>query len=80
MGIRSNALMNSNPATLRGALWMGGAVLSFSAMAIAVRELQRNMGSFEILFLRSVVMLLIVAAMAPPRCARSGSPCTCGAA
>ena len=57
--------MNSNPATLRGALWMGGAVLSFAAMAVAVRELQRHMGPFEILFLRSVVMLLIVAAMVP---------------
>jgi len=56
--------MTGKPA-LRGALWMGGAVLSFSAMAIAVRELQRHMGSFEILFLRSVIMLLIVAAMAP---------------
>ena len=40
-------------------------MLSFSAMAIAVRELQPHMGSFEILFVRSVVMLLIVAAMAP---------------
>lgn len=57
--------MNSNPATLRGALWMGGAVLSFAAMAVAVRELQRRLGPFEILFLRSVVMLLIVAAMVP---------------
>lgn len=57
--------MNSNPATLRGALWMGGAVLSFAAMAVAVRELQRRLGPFEILFLRSVVMLLIVAAMLP---------------
>ncbi len=55
--------VNSQP--MRGALWMGGAVLSFCAMAIAVRELQRNLGSFEILFLRSLVMLLIVAAMAP---------------
>ncbi|HEX9397232.1 MAG TPA: DMT family transporter [Burkholderiales bacterium] len=52
--------MGSNPATLRGALWMGGAVLSFAAMAVAVRELQRHMGSFEILFLRSIVMLTIV--------------------
>jgi drug/metabolite transporter (DMT)-like permease len=51
--------------TLRGALWMGGAVLSFCAMAIAVRELQRHMGSFEILFLRSLVMLAIVGAMLP---------------
>jgi drug/metabolite transporter (DMT)-like permease len=51
--------------TLRGTLWMGGAVLSFMAMAIAVRELQRHMGSFEIVFLRSVVMLAIVLAMLP---------------
>jgi drug/metabolite transporter (DMT)-like permease len=50
---------------MRGALWMGGAVLSFAAMAVAVRELQRHMGSFEILFMRSVVMLAIVAAMLP---------------
>lgn len=49
-----------NSQHLRGALWMGGAVLSFAAMAVAVRELQRHMGSFEILFMRSVVMLAIV--------------------
>jgi drug/metabolite transporter (DMT)-like permease len=48
---------------LRGALWMGGAVLSFSLMAIAVRELLRTMGSFEILFLRSVVSLAIMCAV-----------------
>jgi drug/metabolite transporter (DMT)-like permease len=57
--------MTSNPATVRGALWMVGTVLSFAAMAVAVRELQRHMGLFQILFLRSVVMLLIVAAMVP---------------
>jgi drug/metabolite transporter (DMT)-like permease len=34
-------------------------------MAIAVRELQRHMGSFEIVFLRSVGMLLITLAMLP---------------
>ena len=45
---------------LRGALWMGGAVLSFSLMAIAVRELLRTMGSFEILFLRSAISLVIM--------------------
>ena len=51
--------------TLRGVLWMSGAVASFTAMAIAVRELQRHMGSFEIVFLRSLVMLAIVLAMLP---------------
>lgn len=53
------------PAALRGALWMGGALLSFSAMAIAVRELLRHMGNFEILFLRSLVSLLILLAILP---------------
>jgi drug/metabolite transporter (DMT)-like permease len=46
--------------TLRGVLWMGGAVLSFSTMAIAARELLAHMGPFQILFMRSVVMLAIV--------------------
>jgi drug/metabolite transporter (DMT)-like permease len=50
---------------VHGVLWMSGAVASFMAMAIAVRELQRHMGSFEIVFLRSVVMLAIVLAMLP---------------
>ena len=56
--------MNLTSPAVRGALWMGGAVLSFTAMAIAVRELQRHMGSFEIVFLRSLVMLAIVLAIA----------------
>lgn len=46
--------------TLRGVLWMGGAVLSFSTMAIAARELLAHMGPFQILFVRSVVMMAIV--------------------
>lgn len=45
---------------LRGVLWMGGAVLSFSTMAVAARELLAHMGAFQVLFLRSVVMLAIV--------------------
>jgi drug/metabolite transporter (DMT)-like permease len=46
--------------TLRGVLWMGGAVLSFSAMAVAARQLLEHMGPFQVLFVRSVVMLAIV--------------------
>src|SRR5438128_2265723 len=65
----SQPAINSQSHTVRGILWMLGAVLSFAAMAIAVRELQRHMGSFEILFMRSVVMLAIVGAMI----ARSGT-------
>src|SRR2546423_5434959 len=55
----------SHAHALRAVLWMLGAVLSFVAMAVAVRELQRSLGSFEILFLRSLVMLAIVAALLP---------------
>lgn len=50
---------------LRGAVWMGGAVVSFSVMAIAVRELLRALGIFEILFLRSLVSLILLAAVLP---------------
>jgi drug/metabolite transporter (DMT)-like permease len=57
--------MTGTSQTVRGVLWMSGAVFSFMAMAIAVRELQRHMGSFEIVFLRSLVMLAIVLAMLP---------------
>jgi drug/metabolite transporter (DMT)-like permease len=46
--------------TLRGVLWMGGAVLSFSAMAVAARELLAHMGPFQVLFVRSAIMLAIV--------------------
>jgi drug/metabolite transporter (DMT)-like permease len=50
--------------TLRGALWMSGAVLSFCAMAIAARQLLDHIGTFEILFFRTGVALLIVLAVA----------------
>jgi drug/metabolite transporter (DMT)-like permease len=50
----------SLPPAIRGCLWMSGAVLSFSTMAIAVRQLLQDMGVFEILFLRTFVALLAV--------------------
>ena len=49
---------------LRGTLWMGGAVLSFSTMAIAVRQLLTHMEVFQILFLRTFIALLVVLAVA----------------
>ena len=57
--------MNGIPAALRGALWMGGAMLSFAVMAVSARELLRTMGSFEILFLRSLVSFALVLAILP---------------
>jgi drug/metabolite transporter (DMT)-like permease len=53
-------MLNQNP--VRAALWMGCAVLSFSFMAVAVRELLRHMGAFEILFLRTLVTMILVGA------------------
>ena len=56
-------MLMQNP--VRAALWMACAVLSFSLMAIAVRELLRHMGVLEILLLRTGVTLLIVLALVP---------------
>lgn len=50
---------------LRAAMWMGGTLLSFSAMAIGVRELLDTMGTFEVLFFRSAVSLAMVLAIVP---------------
>ena len=40
--------------------WMTGALVSFAAMAIGGRELSFELGTFEILFFRSAVGLVIV--------------------
>lgn len=50
---------------IKGVLWMSGTVLSFCAMAIAARQLLRHVGTFEILFFRTAVQLLIVLAVVP---------------
>ncbi len=49
----------------RAAAWMIGTLLSFSAMAIGVRELRDTMGTFEVLFFRSLVGLAMVFAIMP---------------
>lgn len=41
-------------------MWMGGALASFSGMAVAARELSADMSTFEILFFRSLVGLLVL--------------------
>lgn len=51
---------SDKPQPLAGIVWMLGAVFSFAAMAIAVRELQRHMGILEILALRTLVTLVLV--------------------
>jgi drug/metabolite transporter (DMT)-like permease len=59
---------------LRGVLWMGGAVLSFTTMAIAARQLLAHMAPFQVLFFRSIIMLaivLVVVAQAEPGASRT---------
>ncbi len=51
--------------TVRGVAWMLGAVLSFAAMAVAVRELLRHMGILQILSLRTAVTLVLVCTLIP---------------
>jgi drug/metabolite transporter (DMT)-like permease len=61
--------MSTRPVALRGALWMVGALVSFSIMAVSVRELLHTMGSFEILFIRSFMSLAILLFLLPGRLA-----------
>ncbi len=44
----------------RAAAWMAVTLISFVAMAVAVRELSSPMGTFEIMFFRSLVGLAVV--------------------
>ena len=44
--------------TLAG-IWMGGALFSFLSMAIAGRELSVELNTFQILFFRRIIGLLI---------------------
>lgn len=59
--------MHSNgPQPIRAALWMTGAIVSFVLMAVAGREVQTQLNTFELMFWRSlvgfgIVCLLLVA-------------------
>jgi drug/metabolite transporter (DMT)-like permease len=48
---------------LKAVLWMVVALLSFTAMAVAVRELAGEMHAFEILFIRSAIGFVIILAV-----------------
>src|SRR5262245_27926668 len=61
--------MSNLPVAVRGALWMVGALVSFSLMAVSVRELLHTMGSFEILFMRSFVSFVLLLFLLPGRVA-----------
>ena len=48
---------------IKAVLWMAGTLLSFMVMAVAGRELSQTLGTFEILFYRSAVGLVIIVAL-----------------
>lgn len=52
------------PQTLRAALWMLGAVASFSSMAVAGRAVSFELDTFEIMMYRSIVGFVIVLVVA----------------
>ncbi|SFE75620.1 DMT family transporter [Roseivivax sediminis] len=49
--------------TLRACLWMTGAIVSFSSMAVAGRELSVDLDTFEIMLYRSLIGIMIVLAV-----------------
>ncbi|MBT3701620.1 MAG: DMT family transporter [Alphaproteobacteria bacterium] len=51
------------PPVLRAALWMSGALASFTFMALGGRELASELTTFQILFFRSVVGLILVSTL-----------------
>jgi drug/metabolite transporter (DMT)-like permease len=51
------------PPIIRVVLWMTGTLLSFSVMAVSIRELSATLGIMEILTARAVIGLLIVGAL-----------------
>ncbi|WP_171121261.1 MULTISPECIES: DMT family transporter [unclassified Ruegeria] len=51
---------SSKPQIGKAALWMTGAIASFSSMAIAGRELSVTHDTFEIMFYRSLVGIVVV--------------------
>ncbi len=55
--------MSANPKLAVAVAWMFGALISFAVMAVSVRELSGSMHAFQMLFLRSVIAIPILAAV-----------------
>ncbi len=54
-------MSHTAPATIfRAGLWMIGSITSFSAMAVAARQISFDLDSFEIMMYRSLIGLLII--------------------
>lgn len=56
--------MENQSQPLKAAIWMFGAIISFSLMAIAGREVGQHLDTFEIMFYRSLIGIFIVLSVA----------------
>ncbi len=56
-------MTSSQPQPLKAALWMCGAIASFVMMAVAGRAVQVELNTFELMFWRSLLGFVIVAAI-----------------
>src|SRR3546814_10442356 len=52
--------MTPNASLLRAIAWMIGALTSFAAMTVSIRELTGEMHAFQMLFIRSAIGVLIL--------------------
>lgn len=56
-------MANAPSDTIKGALWMGGSLVSLAAMAVGGRELSGELTTVQILFWRSLVSIVLIAAL-----------------
>lgn len=56
--------MQNQSQPLKAAIWMFGAIIAFSLMAIAGREVGQHLDTFEIMFYRSIIGVIIVVSVA----------------
>ncbi|TMV56428.1 hypothetical protein FGG78_37595, partial [Thioclava sp. BHET1] len=55
---RPNGGPDGGPQVLKAALWMIGSITCFSAMAVAGRQVQSTLNTFELMTWRSVIGLV----------------------
>jgi drug/metabolite transporter (DMT)-like permease len=61
-----------HPQPLRAAAWMSGAIASFTLMAVAGREIQTELDTFELMFWRSLIGFVLIATLAGALMRRRG--------
>src|SRR3546814_1294128 len=59
-GFPDSCHMTPNASLLRAIAWMIGALTSFAAMTVSIRELTGEMHAFQMLFIRSAIGVLIL--------------------